>query len=844
MDVSNQEYISSPDDTISSLEYSSDELFIPQGGFEMMVGADTRTPNTTFSDFSPGYTTMLGDTTDDTYNVAHEESLNLKEFFARPVKIVSYNWSVNAAFLQSFNPWELFIEQARVSNRISNYKMLRGRLHVRFILNGNPFYYGLLIASYLPLSVSDDFAGSSTQIIQRSQNPHVYLDPTTSTGGDMILPFFWEYNAFDLPAGDHTSAGTITISDVSQLRHANGGNDGITLSVFAWMEEVTLSGITNHNISGLIPQGGDEYGSTPISDIAASVGRAAGMITAPAIQPYARATMLAASTIAQLAKMFGYSKPNTVNPIMPMRMMTGGNLANSNIGDMTTKLTLDCKQETTIDPRTVGLAPVDEMALVPLAQRESYLFKTSWNAANPPGKMLASIAVTPSLYDVMPDNGIVMTPACWVAQPFQYWRGSMMVRIKIVASSFHKGRLRVLYDPTYAESNSSFNLVQNHIVDIAECKDFCFRVGWNSPQSYLRVATLNTDKPFRIVDELPLTPSGIATNGTIIIEVLNELTTPGSVGGASAQIDVLVFTSMCEDFEVQAPNSAMTDYTFFPTPPPGLLSMVPEGGTVALDENAGMSNAPCMDTAECTVAPPLSPSDNTPGIYFGESITSWRQCLKRYNFTDASVSGVTTSQYHLYRMRRNNIPLYRGYAPNAQHLTATNVPYNYTKMTLLNWVLPAYAAMRGGLRYKYMLVNGTAATSNTCCLHITRAGGIPYEDLTVLATAWGGLNSSSDASALTRPLWAHTWVGAMNQLGLNTPCVEAEIPYQDNRRFWRARYADYTNGARCNGHTTTFYGTSAAACFHTYVGAGEDFSLFFFLNTPTVYVEPNDPAVA
>lgn len=831
-DVSPLEYFSSE----SELTYShtSTEDFEPQGGFDMIVNTNKTTEvSTTYSDYNPGYTTSLGDNSDATFNVAHEEDMDLKNFFMRPVKLGSFNWSVSAAFLEQFSPWGLYLSNSRVSNRMSNFKMLRGRLHVRFLINGNPFYYGLMIASYVPLHVSDEFFGLATDNVLRSQNPHLYLDPTTSTGGDMVLPFFWQYNGIDLVAGEGALLGQITMTDMVQLQHANGGVEGVTVTVMAWMEDVTLSGLTAHNMAGMIPQGGDEYMSNNVSDKAAALTRMAQMsqVMAPSITPYARATVMAASAVENIAKLFGMSKVNNIQPTMQMRPHNLGNLTNTNVGDATTKLSLDSKQELTIDPRTVGLGPNDEMALVPLAQRESFLFETLWAATDSVGTDLAYLTVTPDLYTVNSDSSISMTPSCWVTQPFSHWRGSMMVRIKVVASSFHKGRLRVSYDPTYSLADDAFNVVQNHIVDIAECKDFCFKIGWNSPRSYLQSANLTNSNPYRVKGEPAPTPSGIATNGTVKIEVFNELTTPSASVG---NVTILVFTSMCDDFEVQGPTPKITDYAFFPPPGEG-LAMVPEGGSDALDESTDMANAPCMENAECNIAPSLNPADETPGIYFGESINSWRQCLKRFNFVSVDV-GDGQAGYKLWRLRRPNIPLHRGYAPGAKQITLAGTPYNYTKMTLLAWVMPAYGGVRGSLRYKYAIVAGN--TTTPCNSQLTRSGGVAYEDLTTVMPL---TLTSSEASSIARPAWAHTWVGAVSQAALTNPTVEAELPYQDNRRFWYARHADYSNGVRCTGHTVTWWiaGTSVAA--HNYVAVGEDFSCFFFINTPPVYIQTADP---
>jgi hypothetical protein len=54
------------------------------------------------------------------------------------------------------------------------------------------------------------------------------------------------------------------------------------------------------------------------------------------------------------------------------------NIANSNVHDTAMKLTLDVKQENTVDTRVLGLAGEDEMTISSIAKRQSYLTQFGW----------------------------------------------------------------------------------------------------------------------------------------------------------------------------------------------------------------------------------------------------------------------------------------------------------------------------------------------------------------------------------------------------------------------------------------------------------------------------------
>jgi hypothetical protein len=88
--------------------------------------------------------------------------------------------------------------------------------------------------------------------------------------------------------------------------------------------------------------------------------------------------------------------------------------------DTSSKLTLDVKQETTVDPRVVGLSDTDEMAIRSISMRESLLTAFGWQIDSAAGDHLFSVAVTPVVYDVFnsgPDE-FHLTPSAFATLPF------------------------------------------------------------------------------------------------------------------------------------------------------------------------------------------------------------------------------------------------------------------------------------------------------------------------------------------------------------------------------------------------------------------------------------------
>jgi hypothetical protein len=173
----------------------------------------------------------------------------------------------------------------------------------------------------------------------------------------------------------------------------------------------------------------DEYGTGPVSRPAGIVAKIAGKLTSvPYIGMYARATEIAAGAVSTVATMFGYSRPIVLEDIRPYKPTYLGNMANTNVPDSCQKLTLDVKQETTIDPRVMGLGDTDELVISSIAQRPSYLTQFGWTIAAPSETLLWNTEVSPVVWSTRPD-GSLSFPACvFAALPFGRWRGSMKYR--------------------------------------------------------------------------------------------------------------------------------------------------------------------------------------------------------------------------------------------------------------------------------------------------------------------------------------------------------------------------------------------------------------------------------
>lgn len=213
----------------------------PHSEEEKMETTETQ-QNVTFLDANAGH--MIDYTAGD--DPLRTQPLNvdatLDNFFSRPIKIHEQQWSVGTASSFVLDPWSLYFNNTRVINRISNYKLMRADLHVKVTLNGTPFHFGRCIVAYNPLRVQDqltvDRSYIEADVVAASQRPHIWLNPTTSQGGELKLPFFYYKNLIDIVGQEWSQMGELVAHSLQNLKHASGATDDVTISVYAWTENI------------------------------------------------------------------------------------------------------------------------------------------------------------------------------------------------------------------------------------------------------------------------------------------------------------------------------------------------------------------------------------------------------------------------------------------------------------------------------------------------------------------------------------------------------------------------------------------------------------------------------
>lgn len=812
------------------LEMQSGIAIIPTDG---QGSAVTEQEVLTFVDESAGLKVGIDRPYDGISGGDQTANTSLDAFLRRPVRIATFTWAEADAVgtTRTYAPWHLFFNDDRVKYKINNFAFIQCKLKVKVLINASPFYFGAMIGSYLPnpgLTPSTIQNDTGTRwLIPLSQRPHMWLLPQGSKGDEMTLPFFRHTNFLNIQsATDLTNMGSLSFVNYTELDSANGAAGvGVTVQVFAWAEDVKLSGPS----VGLAMQG-DEYGTGVVSAPASAIATGATWFeNIPVIGRFATATRIGASAVSRIASLFGFTNVPNINNTEPVRCNYFPQLASTSISYPAEKLTLDPKNELTFDPSVLGLPPTDEMVISHLVQKESYLTRATWSSTNATDDILFSMRINPSMYDNdgLTQEKVYQTPMCWLSQLTKGWRGDIIVRFHFVATPYHKGRARISYDPSgYAAKNIindavSQTVVMTHIVDLGQETDVELRIPYQQATAFMQCR--NDISASQIGWSTSLTPAfpynNIFDNGTLTVRVATLLTAPVAV----TAIPILVFVRGAENMEFGNPAD-LKDYSMF----------APQSAEVYGDPMSMVSG----------VVSKVNPDRYL--VNYGEALLSLRLLLRRSSLTCVEGSATSaTAYYYQLKRRMARWPAHYGFDPKGTHSAVKlvgvgNAPFNYVKMTPYNWVTPAFAAQRGAMMWTFSVPSAT----NNDCVRLYRDTQTSADAGVTITTRdpKGTMSNFSAFYSLNCPAGA----GGQAVVQSNNPVLVANLPNYTRFRFQSTAPAQITDLSADDGSDIDAYAyelnlnnaSTQTAIHHLWMwsAVGTDFGLYFFVNVPTFWI--------
>lgn len=480
--------------------------------------------------------------------VTHETRGEFASFFSRPVELYSYSWSENTALTTRYLcPWTDYFTSPRIVAKLAGFTRLRAKLHVKVVVNGSPFRYGLAMLSYRPLcnlrssntnlkirapafsggqigaEILAPMAGAAypgqatsdgSTVMARSQRPHILIRPHLGEAGEMVLPFVHYQDALSFNGlmvdavgavqnneaiSELNEMGSLVLENVVQLRStASPDATPVTISIFVWASDVEVFG---PSIATVQASEFDEAAAPKPSAVASTVAAAAGVLAkVPIIGPFALATQIAANAASGILKIFGWSNPPIITGMHGILNRYVWANPSPLVSIQDDVLAIDPKNEITVDPRVVGLGPADELCVSDLCSRSSIIDTVLWSPGDTQSTTLLSLPVAPAHFRAqwismtaspsIPCARVSMPPYTYFASLFDLWRGDMVVEFEVVCSAFHRGRLAILWDPVSAGPPASAfkGDTITDVLDLANGNKMVYKVPFMAARGMLRTS--------------------------------------------------------------------------------------------------------------------------------------------------------------------------------------------------------------------------------------------------------------------------------------------------------------------------------------------------------------------
>lgn len=763
--------------------------------------------------------------------VGQMNMLGLEDFLARPLALNSLSLPTDTDLTHTIDIWDAFLDHPSIRAKLRNYAYLRGTLHVRVAVSGTPFHYGRILASYQPLAAAnanlayvDTALTSATRwagltYLSQSHGTAV-IDVRDNRPVDLECPFvspqpmirLFNNSPLILSGGaafdDAVGLGKLYLCTINQVKSASPTPTPVSIFIYAWMTDVALGAPTGTVITiDTESEDMDERKTGPIERIATRASAFAHQLTSvPIIAPYARASGMALDGIGSLAALFGFSVPTMISEPTRVRPEPYQNGAQTIGYDTGKRITLDPKQELSVDPRVVGVEE-DDMSLAAICARESLLDTFAWTDGTTP--LASSIWMAPINPGIVkriatgaPGPYIVApTALAFAAAPFEYWRGTITFRFEIVCSAYHRGKIAFYFEPnisqnTVIDTELDMNKQYIKVVDIQKTQDVTLCVNWAFPKAWARTLTQDLIGDIGTVNFLGPALFDYA-NGYIAVTPFTSLQSPdGSDVSVNVYIksDDMMFNQLTQmHLPIQRPTTESEELT------PTL--------------------APCMDLNMSSAT-----TDRISEEHFGEVPVSFRGLLKRFvgddGRNDFQLEPLGRAFVSVRNLYPRVFPAYDGVAVSRT-----------SALTLFGYLRYAYLGMRGGMRFRHYLAGqvDVSVTARTV-VHLSA----PSDSLTEGIAANNSYEEVTGQSLGSVGFQPHTNSG-----------VEFGVPFYSNNLFALSFSDDYlpaslslVDNVATRGYTVWYFAQSrdtGNVIERRDFATGEDFSFFRFQGSP-IYI--------
>lgn len=765
------------------------------------------------------------------------------DFWDRWVYITAASWPSIGAYdtqVLNFDPITALLNTPSISRKWANFnRLVWDSVEVRIVMMTSQSQYGHIIFGAVPMGTevyngTDNTYGCSVMatsttadtlpnVNQITHGLHGHMSPQTSAPLVFQLPWISPRDG-------------LAVQDIGNTGAFGGGHQSqwrvLGIIVEPLSNATNMASIANGTFTVYARFRGMRL-QAPIQFQAkkqGTVGKAAASVKSiasalkplPIVGEFAEGVELVSSAVGAVADYFGFTRETNRADVDRAVLFAAADLPFADGIDSAPTLSLLRDNKVSIDPRIGGLDGVDCEAFSDVLPREGLLTNTMWTASHTVGTVLMGFGVCPTNYVRANVGGLMYpTPAGWIGEHFENWRGTMHYTVRVHASAFHRGLLQVVWNPStstpFVAASDPTNVTFNRVIEVRGDTVFHFTVGWQTPALFLKSAgrarsgiNFNVQAP------------GF-DNGFLQIRVAGELTAPDP----TATLLVEVYQSADPDMVFANPCSLPNDFQF-----------------QSSEDSEEMSDVELV---------PGSPGDPT-AVAMGETIMSVRTLLQRPYYIsnlDSTVPIISNARPIPAQFSWVVVPFV---GPRNVLGVGINQNYQFGGLDIypsgdpVATLAPMYLGWRGSLRFKVAFYRSsiyndgtTAGTWELNAAHAIHAAYTTPNRMYQNDASSAGTGSYGDTSGGTGSgayeFGGITFSGQWDGLNL----LEFNVPHYYPRRYTLCRNIPLT-GVFDPGFCITAQGilsgavATASTCRmgRVFRSVGDDFSLVQFRYVPAI----------
>ncbi len=644
------------------------------GRITTLAETNKQTPFELSPELTVQKTTMELDETEATAGEVRESTINdliissthtggvdtLKDFLSKPTILTAGVLQTTDVANTPIGTWvipsSLFVSNKQLT-KLKGVLMFRSDFEVTFKVNATRFQQGRYLLRWVffgggrNMTGGEQLAGAHLANLTATTSANcASVDLSTQTTITFTIPYasVANYSLVDQNDAYRNAICRLYLIPYDPLQ-AGSGVTTAQYTIYVRMINITTSGNVVLQSQKSIRLEQDKGGVGPISGTLSKVSKTASLFgSVPVLSPYLSTVGWLADTAASAAKIWGYSKPITLDPAKTIVRRVQPSMANSDQIFAGHKLSNLAVAEV---PKNTGRArcDIDEMSFQYIAGHFAWIKTVTWTNAQTSGSLLSTTAVGIGLDNSTVGKGSVWPPCDYIAQMFAAYRGSLKYRLTIPKTEFHSGRLCIAFVPW---DSSTAVIAPTSLTET----DNLFRVFWDVRESN----TLELEIPY--VSTRNFTNVG-REFGYLYIFVMNELMAPNTV---PSSVNILIEKAAMDDIEYAGPFRGF--YTQDTWPEPYIQF---QSSSVNLGQGSTKADVLTFES-------------------YGEKVVSLRALLKRFStFYRKSAGGFNSLDIYPFE-----------FYPTAQTGSLAGPLVRGVAISdMINFFTPLYAQSSGGMRF-------------------------------------------------------------------------------------------------------------------------------------------------